>query len=132
MSVRVHCTGEKSYPSLTEPSYGEDMAPNRPFRDGYGFMDYHHGGPGALGWTVFALQLLAIAGIAWLLVSLLLGRAGRRATPVAVPAGPAASGPLETLHMRYARGEIGRDEYLQARADLSGEPLPPSDQPTQP
>ena len=29
---------------------------------------------------------------------------------------------LEELDVRYARGEINRDEYLQRRADLSGSP----------
>lgn len=108
------------------------MYPNPPFRgDGPGFMEYHHGGPGAIGWTIFALQLLAIAGIAWLLVSLVLGRLGRHAVPAASASMPSLSGPLETLHLRYARGEVGRDEYLQTRADLSGEPQPQSEQPTQ-
>ena len=36
-----------------------------------------------------------------------------------------ADGPLETLHMRYARGEINRDDYLQARTDLGEPPAPP-------
>ena len=36
------------------------------------------------------------------------------------------SGPgLHALDMRYARGEIGRDDYLQRRADLLS-PQPPS------
>lgn len=95
-----------------------------PFRgdgpgDGLGF---HHGGPGAIGWTVFALQLLLVLGIAWLVASTLLNRAGRRP---AVAAGPAAAGgPLEALQLRYARGELARDEYLQARADLDGAEQP--------
>ena len=92
---------------------------------------YHHGGPGPLGWTVLALQLLLVLGVAWLLASLVLGRIGRR--PAVAAAAPPAreSLPLEALHMRYARGEIGRDEYLQARSDLGGEPYPPPEQPTQ-
>ncbi len=108
------------------------MYPNPPFRgDGQGTLVYHHGGPGPLGWTVLALQLLLVLGVAWLLASLVLGRIGRRpslATPA--PAASAKGAPLETLHLRYARGEIGRDEYLQARSDLGGEPYPPPEQPT--
>ncbi len=100
--------------------------PNR----GFGFpdrmMDVHHGWPGAWGWAMFALQLLLIAGVAWLLLSMLLGRSGSRPAATA-GASPPQSAPLELLHMRYARGEIARDEYLQARADLSGEPPPPPD-----
>ncbi len=100
--------------------------PNR----GFGFPDrmieVHQGWPGAWGWTIFALQLLLIAGVAWLILSMLLGRAGHGAAATAgAPAHAPQSAPLELLHMRYARGEIARDEYLQARADLSGEPAPP-------
>lgn len=32
------------------------------------------------------------------------------------------SSALETLEMRYARGEIDRDDYLQRRKDLEGRP----------
>lgn len=102
---------------------------DNPFRGGMdgtdGMFGYHHGGPGPLGWTIFALQLLLVLGVAWLLASLLVGRLGRRPA-VAAPA--ASGGPLETLHMRYARGEIDREAYLQARADLGGglEPQEPA------
>ena len=109
------------------------MYPNPPFRGGRpdGVLVYHHGGPGALGWTIFALQLVVVLGIAWLLASLLLGRLVRRPALAAAPATGSTGGPLETLHMRYARGEIDRDAYLQARSDLGGEPEHPSEQPTQ-
>lgn len=33
---------------------------------------------------------------------------------------PETLDPLQTLQLRYARGEIERDEYLQRRADLEG------------
>jgi uncharacterized membrane protein len=87
------------------------------YHQGPGFFEFGHAGPGAIGWAIFALQLVIVLGVVWLVVSLLAGNLGRRATPAAA----AAVGPLETLHMRYARGEIARDEYLQARADL-GDP----------
>lgn len=49
-----------------------------------------------------------IAGIVWLVRTLTEGsRSGRPNS-------------IETLEMRYARGEIDRDEYLQHRDDLSG------------
>lgn len=32
---------------------------------------------------------------------------------------------LRELEMRYARGEIGRDEFLQRRSDLTSPTLPP-------
>lgn len=105
------------------------MNENPPFR-GFGFSDraaeMHHGWPGPIGWTMFALQLLLILGVAWLLASLVLGRFGRRSPAAAAVSAPvASSAPLEALHLRYARGEIDRDAYLQARADLGGEPAPP-------
>ena len=103
-----------------------------PFRGPGGpgiFRDGPHGGPGSLGWTLFALELVAIAGIAWLLLSMF-WNSRRRSTPVPAAPAPAASAPLETLHMRYARGELTRDEYLQARDDL-GPGTPASEQPTQ-
>jgi uncharacterized membrane protein len=91
---------------------------NPPFREGHGYAGFGQGGPGALGWAIFALELLIGLGVAWLVASLVVGRLGRTSPAPAV----AESQPLETLHMRYARGEIKRDEYLQARADLGGEP----------
>jgi uncharacterized membrane protein len=106
------------------------MYSNPPFRGfgGDGTLVYHHGGPGAIGWTVFALQILLVLGVGWLLASLFLGRFGRRPVVAAGAPARAESAPLEILHLRYARGEIDRDAYLQARSDLGGgpEPEPPA------
>ena len=60
---------------------------------GGGFLTYHEGGPGAIGWTVFALQLLLVLGVAWLLASVVLrGRLGRRAPAAPLAAGGPAGG----------------------------------------
>lgn len=67
-----------------------------------------NGGPSAFAWTIFAL-LLALLLIA--LVSLVLDLYYRSNRP---------SGTLSVLDERYARGEIDRDAYLQARSDLGG------------
>ncbi len=98
-----------------------------PFGDGPGrdFLGYHYGGPSAYGWTVFALQLVIVLGIVWLLASLLLGGRLGRGKPAAATAGPAlpsrrGDDPLAVLRMRYAKGEIEREQYLQASADLGG------------
>ncbi len=98
------------------------MNMHHPFDDPRGgFLVSHHGGPGALGWTIFALQLVLVLGVAWLAASTLAGVLARRRSPASAGADTAATAdPLEMLRMRYARGEIGRDEYLQARADLGG------------
>jgi uncharacterized membrane protein len=108
------------------PSFGDG-----PGRD---FLGYHYGGPSAYGWTVFALQLVIVLGIVWLVASLLLGGRLGRGRPAVAAAGPvlpprAGDDALAVLRMRYARGEIERDQYLQATADLGGEtetePPPP-------
>jgi putative membrane protein len=70
---------------------------------GYGFM----------GWMPFM-------GLFWLLVLVLI--------VVAIAGGfrtdrtQRRSGALDILEERYARGEIGRDEYLQKKQDITGQP----------
>ena len=52
-----------------------------------------------------------------------------QAAGVGTPAPAAADGALEELRLRYARGDIDRDEYVQRFRDLGGEgpePAPPS------
>src|SRR4051794_19896600 len=88
-------------------------------RGGGGFFVEHGGGGGAgwpdgLSWVIFAV-LLALLLLA--IVSLALSAYWRTA------AGP-RGGALAELDLRYARGEVGRDEYLQRRADLGGPAAP--------
>jgi putative membrane protein len=74
---------------------------------GYGGFGY-----GILHLVVSVVILVAVvAFVIWLVRS------------VAVPShyGPARRSPgLDALEERYARGEIGRDEYLQKRKDIEG------------
>ena len=77
-----------------------------------------HSGPSAFAWTIFAL-LLVILLVA--LISLVLDFYYRTNRP---------GGTLAVLDERYARGEIDRATYLQARADLGGPP-PASEAPTE-
>ena len=87
----------------------------------------HDGGPGFFGW--FFMLLLIVLAVA-LIVAVLTRMGGRHGlalgapghTP-APPPGP-ADGPLELLRLRYARGEIDRDAFLQANRDLGGAPPP--------
>ncbi|HEY5059821.1 MAG TPA: hypothetical protein VII51_12495 [Gaiellaceae bacterium] len=103
-------------------------------------LTFHQAHPGALAWATFALVLLLVLTVFALLVARLARRShrrgwghgspGRRHFMVAGPGpepGPGMDDPLGTLRWRYARGEIGRDEFLLATSDLTthGEPAPP-------
>jgi putative membrane protein len=66
-------------------------------------------------WAILWVVVLAllVVGAIWLARTLT-----RPSTP---PGGPAAPSPARAeLDLRYARGELDRDEYLQRRADLEG------------
>lgn len=81
------------------------------------------------------LIVVALVAGAWLMVRAVMQRPLPPRPPlmpggpphVAGPPGPAPA--LAELDLRYARGEIDRDEYLQRRADLSGQ-APPGPSPT--
>ncbi len=87
------------------------------------------------GWWLFGvlLQLAIMAGVvvlAVLVVQRVMDGAGGRAT--ATDVGPEATRTVQDealaeLRLRYARGEISRDEYLQAAADL-GSPVAAADE----
>jgi putative membrane protein len=85
----------------------------------------HHSGPGFFAWFFMILFLLLLVG---LVVALVARYAGPRPYRLATGGSPSPyrDDPLETLRMRYARGEIERDAFLQASADLGG-PAPPAD-----
>jgi uncharacterized membrane protein len=101
----------------------------RPLFGPNGIMVDHHGGPSALSWTIFALQLLMLAALAVLLVRAFAFRPR--------PAGPpqrrfvrrhGPPDPLTHLRMRYASGDISRDEYLEKTRDLGGTPDEPTEE----
>jgi putative membrane protein len=77
------------------------------------------GWPDGLSWVMFAI-LLVLLLIA--IVSLALALYDRSHADASSP-----SGALSELDLRYARGEIGRDEYLQRRVDLGGSAAPASE-----
>ncbi len=68
---------------------------------------------GGWGWGCGLAWLVALGAVAALAVVLL-----RRRGPGAAPG--ATGGAIEALDLRYARGEIERDEYLRRRADILG------------
>jgi hypothetical protein len=88
-------------------------------------VDFGHEGQGhrPLRILLFVLFLALIGTVIWLVVREV---QRRRVQPLAAPpsggvavtAAPDAS--VEQVRMRYARGEITRDEYVQLTQDLGG------------
>jgi putative membrane protein len=89
----------------------------RPFDGGF------NGGDTWQRWLFLLLIVIALVAGAVLLARLVLERfpMGRTAAPPPPPHTPA----LTELDLRYARGEVTREEYLQRRADLLGHVAPP-------
>ncbi|HXA28355.1 MAG TPA: SHOCT domain-containing protein [Candidatus Angelobacter sp.] len=88
-----------------------------PFGDGY-----YGGGDAWQRWLFLLLIVIALVAGTVLLARMFLAnppRLGRQAPPP--PHNPA----LTELDLRYARGEVSREEYLQRRADLLGHVGPP-------
>jgi len=78
-----------------------------PSGGGYGMMG------GGMGWGVLFMVVPAVFLIVLLLAALGAFPPGRAYMP--------ASSALETLNVRYARGELTREDYLRMRADLEGQ-----------
>lgn len=64
-----------------------------------------------MGIGMILLWLIPIALLVWLFAKAASGRSDK---------GETRQSPREILDARYARGEIGRDEYQERRADLEG------------
>lgn len=71
---------------------------------------YDHGG-GLMGIGMILFWLIPIVLLVWLFIKAASGRGAKDETQ---------QSPREILDGRYARGEIGRDEYQERRADLEG------------
>lgn len=89
-------------------------------------------GPSTSGWfwlhdLFWLLIVVALVVGTWLVVRAVLARPAPPRPPYGVPPpGWTPQNPaLHELDLRYARGEIARDEYMQRRADLSGQAPPP-------
>jgi putative membrane protein len=100
-------------------------------RPGPGIYEVHHGG----GHPWFGLLLFALMFGALAVAVFTLWRTYPRSAPAAVgvaspvPAPPARDPALAELRLRYARGEIDRDEYLTRAVDLGDVPPPPPQSP---
>jgi len=83
---------------------------------------------------LFVLFVLVVAAIVVMLYRLFSRRQTGYAPAVALPGGPAADA-LAIVRLRYARGEIKRDEYLRMSSDFGApagtpdEPAPPASPP---
>jgi uncharacterized membrane protein len=106
-------------------------------RPGY-FVEHSNGmHGGGLGWVIFALLLLLVL-LASAQLMLTMWRP-RFAGPRMRGRGPRHDGPpgrgpdpAAIARMRYAQGEISRDEYVQLAQDLGGEPGPAPEAPAPP
>jgi uncharacterized membrane protein len=116
-----------------------DRFGNQPFPrlGGGGFVERVGGGPSDLAWVIFSLLLvLLLLVIVSLAVDLYFRSQGQRTFTKWVPPGVATPGSfhggraLAVLDDRYARGDIGRDDFLRTRADLGGAPYE-ADEPTE-
>jgi putative membrane protein len=75
------------------------------------------------GWMGAGMWLWA--GLGLLLLATLIAAVVVLAVRARGAGGPWAAGPASALHeldLRYARGELQRQEYLERRADLEGGP----------
>jgi putative membrane protein len=92
-------------------------------------MQYHdyamHGsdGPHVFAWLLLVLLLAVLVGLIVVVATRWGGVRGVSAAPA--PAGPrTGDDPQELVRLRYARGEIDRETFLQVSQDLGG-PAPP-------
>jgi putative membrane protein len=97
--LAVSAMAASAGPAMAQP-YGPGM---------YGWG----GGHWPLGMVIWPLILIG-------LVVLLVWAVRSVSTPRVPPPAARRSPGLDVLEERYARGEIGRDEYLQKKADLGG------------
>ena len=88
------------------------------------------GGHPFLHVLLMVLFVLLVAAIAVLLYRLLTRRQPGYAPVVSLPGAPAADA-LAIVRLRYARGEIKRDEYLRMSSDF-GAPAGVRDEPASP
>jgi len=85
--------------------------------------------PGILGDLVPLLFLVALIAFGIWAVHRITDQNRMQAAGVGEPASAALDGALQELRLRYARGDLDRDEYVQRFRDLGGEgpePTPPS------
>ncbi len=75
-------------------------------------MMFGYGGMLFAGLLMLLFWVLVIVGVVWLVVTLARGGQAHLIAP------PSAQTPLDILKMRYAKGEITKEQYDQMRRDL--------------
>lgn len=85
---------------------------------GYEVEEYHMMGPWmmggfSLGWFIPILGIVALGLLIWALIVLTKGGSGTRSQESAKQ-----ESALEILKNRYARGDIGKEEFEEKRKDL--------------
>jgi putative membrane protein len=88
---------------------------------GFPPAEHIHRGWWGVGHPFVALLMFLI--VIGLIVWAVLYVTSHRASPAAAPAGPPPRDPaLEELRIRYARGEMAREEFVERSHDLGGGP----------
>lgn len=107
-----------------------DMFRGRGFDIGPIYL-HHGGGNSSLAWATFSLVLLLVLAFGAVLIAHAARGPRQWQRRMAFAPGPPHGplDPLELLRIRYARGEISREEFLQGTSDLAsstpGEERPP-------
>jgi uncharacterized membrane protein len=82
------------------------------------FVHAHHGGHPVF----WLLVLLALAAVLFFAVRALANASGRRSPALAGWPGAHGDAALDSVRLRYARGEIDRDEFTRISTDLGSPP----------
>ncbi len=88
------------------------------------YLEHAHDGHPFWHVLIFILLLLIAAAALVFLYRLLTRRPAGILRPVAATGGSSAAAALEVVRMRYARGEIKRDEFVRMSADFGAPPEP--------
>lgn len=92
----------------------------RPGRNFELHRQMHEAGGRPIEWAIFALAIVILVVVLLLLADSCRRRRFRRQMGWHGPGG--FDKPLAIVRMRYSRGEIGREEYLQTLEDLGAAP----------
>jgi uncharacterized membrane protein len=94
------------------------------FGRGFDYAPHHHYVAGVLMLVLFAVL---IGVIIWAVIRITRTEAGKKAAALTGPPPPPAAledPALAALRMRYAKGEIDRDEFVRTSSDLGVAPPP--------